>query len=154
MMKLSKFYIFASLTCVYAVFLFYLSSLSSPPSPSDTGFLYGLAHFLEDRGLKFLIYPFYLAYRYPDKFAHMILYMGLGLLLNPTLKSSKNEALSKYAVPLSLLIGTLYGVTCELHQVFVPYRSASLMDLFADFMGLVFAQLLFIFYSYIKRRQF
>ena len=137
---------------MYTVFLFYLSSSSSLPGPSDTGFLHPLVHFLEDRGLKYLIYPFYFAYRYPDKFAHMVLYLGLGLLLNPTLKSSKNEALSKYAVPLSLLIGTLYGVTCELHQVFVPYRSASLMDLFADFMGLVFAQLLFLFYSFIKRR--
>ena len=149
---MSKFQIFAALTCMYTVFLFYLSSLSSLPDPSDTGFLYGPVHFLEDRGLKYLIYPFYFAYRYPDKFAHMVLYLGLGLLLNPTLKSSKNEALSKYAVPLSLLIGTLYGLTCELHQVFVPYRSASLMDLFADFMGLVFAQLLFLFYSFIKRR--
>ncbi len=147
MVKLSKFHIFLSLTCVYAMFLFYLSSLSSPPGPSGLGFLYGLVHLLEDLGLKFLVYPFYFAYRYPDKFAHVILYMGLGLLLNPTLSSSKNEVLSKYAALLSIVIGTLYGVTDEFHQYFVPYRSPSSMDLLADFMGLLFAQLLLFVYS-------
>ena len=151
MVKLNKFHIFVSFTCVYAVFLFYLSSLSSPPGPPELGFLYGIVHFLEDLGLKFLIYPFYFAYRYPDKFAHVILYMGFGLLLNPTLRSSKKEVLSKYAAPFSIAIGTLYGVTDEFHQYFVPFRSASSMDLFADFMGLLFAQLLFIFYFGIKR---
>ena len=151
MVKLNKFHIFVALTCTYAAVLFYLSSLSSPPGPPELGFLYVLVHFLEDLGLKFLIYPLYFVYRYPDKFAHVILYLGLGLLLNPTLNSSKNEVLSKYAAPLSLLIGTLYGVTDEFHQYFVPYRSASSMDLFADFMGLLFAQLLILFYFGTKR---
>ena len=151
MAKLNKFHIFVSFTCVYAVFLFYLSSLSSPPGPPELGFLYGIVHFLEDLGLKFLIYPFYFAYRYPDKFAHVILYMGFGLLLNPALSSSKNEVLSKYAAPFSIAIGTLYGVTDEFHQYFVPFRSASSMDLCADFMGLLFAQLLILVYFGIKR---
>ena len=150
-LKLNKFHIFVSLTCVYAVFLFSLSSLSSPPGPLELGLLYGIVHFLEDLGLKFLIYPFYFAYRYPDKFAHAILYMGFGLLLNPTLSSSKIEVLSKYAAPFSIAIGTLYGVTDELHQFFVPYRSASSMDLCADFMGLLFAQLVIFVYFGIKR---
>ena len=151
MVKLNKFHIFVSFTCVYAAVLFYLSSLSSPPGPPELGFLYGLVHFLEDLGLKFLIYPFYFAYRYPDKFAHVILYMGFGLLLNPTLSSSKNGVLSKYAAPFSIAIGTLYGVTDEFHQYFVPFRSASSMDLCADFMGLLLAQLLILVYFGIKR---
>lgn len=155
MIKLSKFHIFVGLTCVYALFLFSLSSLSSPPSTSEWGFLHAfvdeLMYSLEDQGLNFLVYPLYFAYLYPDKFGHVILYMGFGLLLNPTLSSSGNEVLSKYAVPFSIAIGTLYGVTDEFHQSFVPYRSASSMDLFADFMGLLCAQLLFIFYFGIKR---
>jgi len=59
--------------------------------------------------------------------------------------------MSKYAVPFSIAIGTLYGVTDEFHQTFVPHRSASLMDLCADFMGLLFAQFLILVYSGIKR---
>jgi len=137
---------------VYAVFIFYLSSLSAPPGPPELGFLYGLVDYIEDLGLKFLLYPFFLAYRYPDKVAHVLLYMGFGLLLTAALSSSRNELLSKYAAPFSLLIGTLYGVTDEFHQVFVPYRSASSMDLFADFIGLLLAQLLILIYYGIKRR--
>jgi VanZ family protein len=135
MMKWSKIHLFGALTCLYAGFIFYLSSLSAPPGPPSESF----------------IYPFYFAYRYPDKFAHLILYMGLGILLYLTLSSSRREVLSKYAAPLAVAIGTLYGLTDELHQAFVAYRSASSMDLFADFVGLLCAQLLIAIYIGIKR---
>jgi VanZ family protein len=151
MVKLNRFYVFTALTCVYAAFIFYLSSVSSLPSPSELGFLYGLVHFFEDSSLKFLGYPFYLVYLYPDKFAHVLLYLGFGLLLNRTFNSSKNGALSKYTVPFAISIGTLYAVTDEFHQAFVPYRTASAMDFFADFIGLFFAQLIIIIYYGIKR---
>ena len=151
MTKWSKFHIFVALTCVYALIIFYLSSLSSPPGPPGIGFLYGLVHVLEDLGLEYIIYPFYFAYRYPDKFAHAILYMGLGILLYLTLSSCRKEFLIKYAAPLSIAIGTLYGLTDEVHQSFVLYRSASSKDLFADFVGLLFAQLLILSYIGVKR---
>ena len=151
MIKPTKFRVFAIITGAYAVFLFYLSSLSSPPELPEFGFLYAFAYQLKDWGLSFLVYPFYFAYRHPDKFAHFVLYTGLGLLLSPTLNGSKSGVLSKYAAPLSIFIGTLYGVTDEFHQSFVPYRSASSGDLCADFMGLVFAQFLILIYFGIKR---
>ena len=151
MMKWSKIHLFGALTCLYAGFIFYLSSLSAPPGPPSIEFLYGVVHFLEDLGLESIIYPFYFAYRYPDKFAHLILYMVLGILLYLTLSSSRREVLSKYAAPLSIAIGTLYGLTDEFHQSFVAYRSASSMDLFADFVGLLCAQLLILIYIGVKR---
>jgi hypothetical protein len=151
MVKLNRFHVFAALTCVYAAFIFYLSSLSSLPSLSELEFLFEMAHFLEDLGLKTLIYPFYLVYLYPDKFAHVLLYLAFGLFLNWTLSSTKTGALSKYAIPFSILIGTFYAVTDELHQAFVPYRTASSMDLFADFIGLLVAQLLLLIYLGIKK---
>lgn len=151
MVKPTKYHVFAALTCAYAVFLFLLSSVSSLPGPSKLGFLSGLVHFLEDLELKVLVYPFYLVYLYPDKCAHMILYLGFGLLLNRTLSSSKIGVLSKYAVPIAISIGTLYAVTDEVHQAFVPYRTASSMDLAADFAGLLVAQLLILMYVSIKR---
>jgi len=151
MVKLNRFYVFAALTCVYAAFIFYLSSVSSLPGLSDLGFLFRLVHFFEDSSLKFLVYPFYLLYRYPDKFAHVLLYLGFGLLLNRAFNSSKNGVLSKYTVPFAISIGTLYAVTDEFHQAFVPYRTASSMDLFADFIGLFFAQLIIIIYYGVKK---
>ena len=151
MVKPNKYHIFVVLTCAYAVFLFFLSSVTSLPGPSELGFLSRLVHFLEDQGLKVLVYPFYLVYLYPDKCAHMMLYLGFGLLLNRSLSSSKNSVLSKYTVPFAISIGMLYGITDEVHQAFVPYRTASSMDLIADFAGVLAAQLLILMYFGIKR---
>ncbi|MCK4733862.1 MAG: VanZ family protein [Methanophagales archaeon] len=136
---------------MYALIIFYLSSLSAPPGAPGLGFLYGLVQVLEDLGLEPIMYPFYFAYRYPDKFAHLILYMVLGILLYQTLSSTRKVFLIKYAAPLSIAIGTLYGLTDEIHQSFVLYRSASTMDLFADFVGLLCAQLLILIYIGVKR---
>lgn len=151
MQKLNKFHLFLVLTCTYAISLSYLSSVSSIAPLSEQGFLFGLVHFFEDMGLKRLVYPFSLAYLYPDKFAHVILYLGFGLLLYQTLKRSKNGVLNNHAALLSVLLGTLFAVTDEVHQAFVPYRSASSMDLIADVVGLLFAQLLILLYLGIKR---
>jgi len=89
MIKLNKF-LMPVLTCIYAAFLFYLSSLSSPPCPHDPGLLSTFLTLLRDAGLEFLAYPLYPVYKYTDKVAHVMLYMGLGLLLNPTLNASSN----------------------------------------------------------------
>ncbi len=151
MEKPNKFHIFVTITCIYAVFLFYLSSLSTTPEPPAPGFLYEFARQLEAWGLQFLLYPLYYVYKYPDKFVHVLLYLGFGLLLNLTLKRAKSSRMSKYAAPLAILIGTIYAITDEFHQSFVPYRTASALDLYADFLGLLLAQLLLIFYSGIKR---
>jgi len=151
MVKLNRYHLFVALACAYAVSIFYLSSLSAPPSPPSLGFLFGVVHFLEDLGLEFLIYPFYLAYRYPDKFAHLMLYLGFGLLLNRAVSNSQNSIVSKYPVFFSLSIGTLYAITDEVHQAFVPYRTPSSIDLLADFFGLLIAQLLILVYFGIKK---
>jgi VanZ family protein len=151
MQKSNNFHLFLILTCAYAISLFLLSSVSSIAPLSEPGFLSGLIHFLEDLGLKKLLYPFSLAYLHPDKFAHVILYIGFGLLLYQTLKRSKNGVLSNHAALCSVLIGTLFAVTDEVHQAFVPYRTASSMDLVADVAGLLFAQLLILLYFGIKR---
>ena len=142
MAKLTKVHLFAVLTCAYAAFLFYLSSLSSPPSPSEFGFLYGLVDYLKAAGLEVLVYPFYIAYLYPDKVAHVLLYLVLGLLLHLSFRSSAYRALSTRPALFAVLFGVLFGFTDELHQYFVPYRSASVLDLGADLLGLLIAQLL------------
>ncbi|CAD6492160.1 MAG: VanZ like family protein [Candidatus Argoarchaeum ethanivorans] len=155
MIRFDKFRVLVFLTCGYALFIFFLSSLSSPPSPHDIGFLREfmgeLMGLFEDNRLKFLLSPLYIAYLHPDKFAHVVLYMVLGLLLNRTLSCADNAFLKRYPALFAIFIGTLYGVTDEFHQMFVPYRTSSSIDLFADFLGLLFVQLLIVFYSGIIR---
>jgi uncharacterized membrane protein/VanZ family protein len=150
MVNLNKFHLFAALTCAYAAFLFYLSSLSALPGPAEFGFLYGLVDALKNAGLEVLVYPFYLAYLYPDKVAHVLLYLVLGLLLHFLFRSSAYRTLSTRPALFAVFFGVLFGVTDELHQYFVPYRSASALDLAADLTGLLIAQLLIFLYAGVR----
>jgi len=50
---------------------------------------------------------------------------------------------------LSILSSSLYGISDELHQYFVPYRSAEGMDILADILGSVFGVFI---YQYISTR--
>jgi len=51
-----------------------------------------------------------------------------------------------------VLIGTLYGISDEIHQFFVPFRSPSATDLLADFLGLILAQFLFFSYKNVAKK--
>jgi len=67
-----------------------------------------------------------------DKFAHLLFYIPLSFLFYLSLKAS---GLRRYIFILSILLSSLYGVTDELHQAFVPGRVASIGDLLADSVG-------------------
>jgi VanZ family protein len=50
-----------------------------------------------------------------------------------------------------ILISSLYGLTDEIHQYFVPYRSATFIDLVKDVIGVLVAS--WVFYgAYTKKR--
>ena len=135
---MQKKYIYVIVAITYAGFIFYLSSLTSPPNPINPAFFVRLHRMLMDLGIEFLAYPFYFAFRYPDKFAHMLLYMGFGFALNPAVRNT----LGRNPEVVSLALGTIYGASDEFHQSFVPYRTPSVGDLFADFVGLLLSQIL------------
>lgn len=64
----------------------------------------------------------------PTKFSlHVIEYSVLGFLL---LNLNKNFRLS-------ILIGTFYGISDEIHQYFVPFRAMSFFDVLADVIGVM-----------------
>jgi len=141
-----KKYVYVAIACVYAGIIFYLSSLSSPPNPIKAEFLFQLYRLMKNAGVEFLAYPFYFAYRYPDKFVHMVLYMGFGFTLNPALRNTVGKHTELY----SLAVGVSYGALDEFHQSFVPYRSASAADLLADFFGLLISQVIIFTVMYVK----
>lgn len=73
-----------------------------------------------------------------DKYEHFLAFFVLGFFLYLNfLYQNKFELLKKYPFILSLLIASLYGVFDELHQHFIPGRSAELMDWIADFIGAI-----------------
>jgi len=47
------------------------------------------------------------------------------------------------SVFLAITLTTLYGVTDEIHQMFVPNRTAQLVDVFTNFLGAVIVGLIY-----------
>jgi VanZ family protein len=79
--------------------------------------------------------------RFADKIVHLVFYSVLGAacargLLRSTLWRGPRLVLTAMA------IATLFGATDELHQLFVPFRSADWHDLAADAVGAFFGSLL------------
>ena len=87
--------------------IFWLSSMSSPPSPGPIN----------------------------DKILHFVAYGGLATLCLRATSGGRLAGLSLRAGLLAWGLATAYGATDEVHQHFVPYRTADIADLAADAAG-------------------
>jgi VanZ family protein len=65
-----------------------------------------------------------------DKFLHTIEYAVLAFLLIRELKNSRLLLSDRDFILLTVVLATLYGISDEFHQHFVPNRIASLGDVF------------------------
>lgn len=73
-----------------------------------------------------------------DKINHFLAFFVLGFFLNLTLKyQTKFPELKKNILLITIIIAAGYGLLDELHQLFVPGRSAEVLDCLADFIGAV-----------------
>ena len=70
-----------------------------------------------------------------DKLMHMGAYALLGLLLYRAFNGMRKHPTTKSLVVLSIFLTALYGASDEVHQYFVPSRSAEILDFFADAVG-------------------
>lgn len=78
-----------------------------------------------------------------DKLNHFLAFFVLGFFLNLTLKyQTKFPALKKNILIITIIIASGYGLLDELHQLFVPGRSAEVLDWIADFIGAISGSLL------------
>ena len=75
---------------------------------------------------------------YIDKLLHFIAYAVLGALFLRAYKTLQIRNRLNLLIMLSILSSSMYGISDELHQFFVPLRSAEWMDIFADILGSVF----------------
>jgi VanZ family protein len=66
-----------------------------------------------------------------------VAYALLGILFLRAFKTSRIKNNVKLMLILSILLSFLYGVSDEIHQYFVPYRNADLMDVLADMFGAI-----------------
>ena len=98
--------------CAYAGLIFYLSS---QPHPEDD------------------LPSFVLSFS--DKVLHVVEYAVLGGLCYRALCWGTNESWGNRALPLAVLFASLYGISDEIHQSFVPFRDSSWLDWVADTIG-------------------
>jgi VanZ family protein len=78
---------------------------------------------------------------FADKGAHLFIYAVLGILFYRAFKTPSVK--SATAAVWTVLSSTLYGVSDEIHQAFVPLRSAEVGDILADALGSALGVLLF-----------
>ena len=80
------------------------------------------------------------------KMAHFSLYTVMGLItMSIFILLTKIE--DKHKILYTLLIGIIYSITDELHQLFVADRAAKLMDVAIDSIGVIFGMyIIFVMY--------
>lgn len=101
-----KFYIVVFLYCAG---IFLLSSDPAPPAPAE-------------------LIPG------QDKVFHMVLYAGLGALVGTGLRQ-KGSGSPTFQAVFPIIFAGIYGLSDEIHQIFVPNRSCDIFDILADILG-------------------
>jgi VanZ family protein len=87
--------------------IFVVSALSAPPSPQQVG----------------------------DKTQHALAYAGLATLAVRATAGGRVGGITVPALLTAWVVAAAYGVSDELHQAFVPGRSADVADAVADALG-------------------
>lgn len=122
---------------VMAAIFFFSSQTATVSSKTSSG--------IADKVIEFILAVFgngnstldsYMVHKIVRKLAHFTLYLILALSAGNTayqLFGVKNTRLFLYTLPFCLL----YAISDEIHQIFVPGRSAMVMDVGIDFAGAV-----------------
>ena len=80
------------------------------------------------------------------KLAHFTEYFILGLLLINLFKNNNKRYLY------TIIIGVIYAISDEIHQLFVPGRSCDIKDVMIDTLGLLFSLIIIITYKNLTKR--
>jgi VanZ family protein len=75
---------------------------------------------------------------YADKFIHFFVYAFLGLLIIRAFTTLPIREHMVFLIIISIFLSTLYGLSDEIHQCFVPNRCADAKDIYADLLGSAF----------------
>lgn len=78
-----------------------------------------------------------------DKLAHAIEYAVFSFLLARAFGNSGKDNLKRYFRVLAIICAIVYAMTDELHQYFVPLRTASIIDFIYDSIGAMIGQKFF-----------
>lgn len=79
-----------------------------------------------------------------DKLIHLVEFGILSWILGKACRSSQKKIFIQQAGILSIIITTLYGISDEIHQSFVPLRNPEIYDVIVDGIGAILAQGIFL----------
>ena len=71
----------------------------------------------------------------PDKVMHFAVYAVLGALILRAVAGGRRSNVTLSGVLTAVVMATLYGITDEWHQSFVPGRTSDALDVVADLAG-------------------
>ncbi len=80
---------------------------------------------------------------YLDKCLHVAGYALLAILFYRAYNTLKIRSRLLLVMLISILSSTLYGISDEIHQYYVPYRNAEFGDVLADFGGSVMGAVMY-----------
>jgi VanZ family protein len=109
---------------LYLAFIFVLSSIAHPPELPNGS----------------------------DKRLHAALYAGLGMLLARALAGGLTRTVTRGMVVATTVLSGLYGVSDEIHQIFVPPRQVEVLDVVADTIGGALGAIALYAWGIIQRR--
>jgi VanZ family protein len=81
--------------------------------------------------------PSFLLEGVSDKVLHAVEYAGLGGLCYRVFRWGMSGQVASRALLFAIVTASLYGMTDEAHQLFVPFRESSWQDWLADTVGAV-----------------
>lgn len=70
-----------------------------------------------------------------DKLLHLIEYLILSFLLYASFRASSSQIKNNTILWLSFSLAAIYGISDEIHQLFVPNRYFELIDILFDILG-------------------
>jgi VanZ family protein len=77
------------------------------------------------------------SFQFVDKLLHFAAYGILAILFYRAYRTLSFKDNIKIVMLLSVVSATLYGISDEIHQSFVPFRQAEVADAIADMIGAV-----------------
>ena len=95
----------------------------------------GLIFFLSAQSHPEETLPSFLFKEVSDKVLHAVEYGILAVLCYRAFRWAAGAAIARQAVVLAILTASVYGITDEVHQAFVPLRESSWQDWLADTIG-------------------
>lgn len=78
-----------------------------------------------------------------DKLIHFTVYGIFCFLIHRSFQNIKSDYFFRNSLLLAVIATSIYGLSDELHQAFVPQRSAEFADFVADFSGAIFYILIY-----------